>query len=379
MQYDLSYWERESFFKDIDIAVIGSGIVGLAAAIHLKEQRPGLQVAVLERGTLPAGASTRNAGFACFGSMTELLDDMTRMPEEEVFAIVEKRWRGLQRLRALVGDTQLDFQTLGGYEMFTEADADIYAQCVNRIPDFNKKIAGITGHLKAYKVTDDALPRFGFQGVRHLIQNRPEGQVHTGKMMAALLQIAEAKGVRIFNGITIHRLEDSSQGVELETGSGWTLRVPRVQVAINGFAKRLFPDAAVIPARNQVLITKPIDGLAVEGCFHYDRGYYYFRNIDGRILLGGGRNLAMEEERTDEFGANELIRNALVELLHTVVCPGKQVEVDRWWTGILGLGPVKKPIIERVSPNVVVSVRLSGMGVAIGTLVGQEGAELVLD
>ncbi len=379
MQYDLSYWERESFFKDIDIAVIGSGIVGLAAAIHLKEQRPGLQVAVLERGTLPAGASTRNAGFACFGSMTELLDDMTRMPEEEVFAIVEKRWRGLQRLRALVGDTQLDFQTLGGYEMFTEADADIYAQCVNRIPDFNKKIAGITGHLKAYKVTDDALPRFGFQGVRHLIHNRPEGQVHTGKMMAALLQIAEAKGVRIFNGITIHRLEDSSQGVELETGSGWTLRVPRVQVAINGFAKRLFPDAAVIPARNQVLITKPIDGLAVEGCFHYDRGYYYFRNIDGRILLGGGRNLAMEEERTDEFGANELIRNALVELLHTVVCPGKQVEVDRWWTGILGLGPVKKPIIERVSPNVVVSVRLSGMGVAIGTLVGQEGAELVLD
>lgn len=379
MQYDLSYWERESFFKDIDIAVIGSGIVGLAAAIHLKEQRPGLQVAVLERGALPAGASTRNAGFACFGSMTELLDDMTRMPEEEVFAIVEKRWRGLQRLRALVGDTQLDFQTLGGYEMFTEADADIYAQCVNRIPDFNKKIAGITGHLKAYKVTDDALPRFGFQGVRHLIHNRPEGQVHTGKMMAALLQIAEAKGVRIFNGITIHRLEDSSQGVELETGSGWTLRVPRVQVAINGFAKRLFPDAAVIPARNQVLITKPIDGLAVEGCFHYDRGYYYFRNIDGRILLGGGRNLAMEEERTDEFGANELIRNALVELLHTVVCPGKQVEVDRWWTGILGLGPVKKPIIERVSPNVVVSVRLSGMGVAIGTLVGQEGAELVLD
>jgi len=379
LQYDLSYWERESFFKDIDIAVIGSGIVGLAAAIHLKEQRPGLQVAVLERGALPAGASTRNAGFACFGSMTELLDDMTRMPEEEVFAIVEKRWRGLQRLRALVGDTQLDFQTLGGYEMFTEADADIYAQCVNRIPDFNKKIAGITGHLKAYKVTDDALPRFGFQGVRHLIHNRPEGQVHTGKMMAALLQIAEAKGVRIFNGITIHRLEDSSQGVELETGSGWTLRVPRVQVAINGFAKRLFPDAAVIPARNQVLITKPIDGLAVEGCFHYDRGYYYFRNIDGRILLGGGRNLAMEEERTDEFGANELIRNALVELLHTVVCPGKQVEVDRWWTGILGLGPVKKPIIERVSPNVVVSVRLSGMGVAIGTLVGQEGAELVLD
>jgi hypothetical protein len=277
-----------------------------------------------------------------------------------------------------VGDASLDFQTLGGYEMFTDADADIYAQCIGRIPDFNKTIAEITGHPEAYKITDDALPRFGFQGVRHLIHNRPEGQVHTGKMMAALLKIAEAKGIRIFNGITIRRLEDSSQGVELETESGWTFRVPQVQVAVNGFARRLFPDLEVTPARNQVLITKPIEGLAVEGCFHYDRGYYYFRNIDGRILLGGGRNLAMEQERTDEFGANELIRSALVQLLHTVVCPGKQVEVDSWWTGILGLGPVKKPIIDRVSPNVVLSVRLSGMGVAIGTLVGQEGAELLL-
>ncbi len=75
MQYELSYWERESFFKHIDVAVIGSGIVGLAAAIHLKKIAPKLQVAILERGVLPVGASTRNAGFSCFGSMTELLDD----------------------------------------------------------------------------------------------------------------------------------------------------------------------------------------------------------------------------------------------------------------------------------------------------------------
>ena len=45
----------------------------------------------------------------------------------------------------------------------------------------------------------------------------------------------------------------------------------------------------------------------------------------------------------------------------------------------MGLGPVKKPIIERISSNVVVSVRLSGMGVAIGTLVGQEGAEMLMN
>ncbi len=379
MQYELSYWERESFFKNIDVAVIGSGIVGLAAAIHLKKLDSKLNVVILERGTLPIGASTRNAGFSCFGSMTELLDDLSHASEDQVLAVVEKRWRGLQCLRELVGDENLDFQMLGGYEMFTDEEAGIFQECQARMPELNEKIGKITGWDEGYKVVDERLPRFGFEGVRHLILNQPEGQVHTGKMMAALLYRAQEAGVQIFNGFEIKQLEDSSQGVEIETTFGWTLRVPKVLVAVNGFAQKLLSMAEVQPARNQVLITKPIPNLKVEGCFHYDRGYFYFRNIDGRILLGGGRNLDLEREQTDEFGSNELIRKALVDLLKTVICPNQPMQIDSWWTGILGLGPIKKPIIEKISPNVTVAVRLSGMGVAIGTLVGQEGASLTMN
>lgn len=376
--YKLSYWEQESFLKDIDIAVIGSGIVGLNAAIHLKNTNPRLQVAIFERGMLPTGASTRNAGFACFGSMTELLEDARNMGEDKMLAVVEKRLRGLQALRSLVGDDRLDFQMMGGYEMFTDDDEDTYLHCVEQMEYLNQKIGTITSYQDVYKRVDDSINRFGFKGVQHLIINQREGQVHTGKMMKALLDIAVEKGVRIFNGMEITALEDSNQGVEIETTYGWTIRVPRVLVAVNGFAKRLLPDLPVVPARNQVLITKPIPGLKVEGCFHYDRGYYYFRNIDGRILLGGGRNLAHTEEQTDEFGPNELIRSSLVQLLRRVICPGHDIEVDAWWTGILGTGPVKYPIVEKVSENVAVAVRLSGMGVAIGTLIGQEGAELAV-
>ncbi len=378
LHYNLSYWEKEIFFKNIDVAVIGSGIVGLTAAIHCKTQHPDLHVVVLERGALPIGASTRNAGFACFGSMTELLDDLTRMREDDLLGVVEKRWQGLQRLRSLVGDEHLDLQMLGGYEMFTDDEEDSFQECVARLPEFNEKIGAITGYAEGYKVVDERLPGFKFRGVRHLILNQPEGQVHTGKMMARLLKIAEQKGVHIFNGFAINKIEDGTQGVELETSFGWTFQAAKVLVAVNGFAQQLFAQLEVTPARNQVLITKPIAGLPVQGCFHYDRGYYYFRNIDGRILLGGGRHLAFEEEKTDQFGTTEIIRSALVQLLNTVICPGQKVEVDGWWSGILGLGPVKKPIIQHVSPNVVVSVRLNGMGVAIGTLVGQEGAELCL-
>jgi glycine/D-amino acid oxidase-like deaminating enzyme len=294
-----------------------------------------------------------------------------------VLEVVEKRWVGLQRLRALVGDDNLNFQQLGGYELFNERETVIFNQCTERIPEFNEKIGRITRQPEVYKVVDDRRSQFGFSAVEHLILNQSEGQIHTGKMMSSLLRIARDTGVEIFNGMGIRQLEDGPTGVLLETAFGWTLQVPRVLVAVNGFARQLIPTIDLYPARNQVLLTKPIPGLKVEGCFHYDRGYYYFRNIDGRILLGGGRNLDIETEKTAEFGSNELIRAALEKLLHEVICPGQQVAIDAWWTGILGLGPVKKPILERVSPHVVVAVRLSGMGVAIGTLVGQEGATLL--
>ncbi|MDX2135531.1 MAG: FAD-dependent oxidoreductase [Saprospiraceae bacterium] len=378
LTYNLSYWERETFLNNIDVAVIGAGLVGLSAAIELRRRNPRLHVAVFERGTLPIGASTRNAGFACFGSMTELLDDVEEADEDEVLSVVELRWRGLQALRSLIGDAALDFQQHGGYEMFTDDDDEVYARCLEQMPHWNEQMQRITGHPEVYRKTDERIAAFGFQNIRHLIHNQAEGQVHTGRMMQALIKRAEAEGVHLFFGAGITHLEDSNQGVLLQSGFGWSILVPRVLVAVNGFAQQLLPGLEVTPARNQVLITRPIPDLRLEGCFHYDRGYYYFRNIDNRILLGGGRNLALQEETTSQFGNNELIRSALVRLLKTVICPGCTADVDYWWSGILGLGPVRRPLIRRTGPNTVVAVRLSGMGVAIGTLVGQEGARMTL-
>jgi gamma-glutamylputrescine oxidase len=329
MQYDLSYWERRSFFDGMDAVVIGSGIVGLSAAIHLKIRQPRWRVVVLERGTLPIGASTRNAGFACFGSMTELLDDLTHMTETQVLDVVEMRFRGLQLLRSIVGDANLEYIGAGGYEMFTHEEAEAYAECTRHLEHFNDTIGRITGHPEVYRVADERLPRFGFApSVAHLILNQAEGQVHTGRMMRSLLDVAQSLGVEILNGASIRQIEEVPTGVLLHMEAGWTLRVPQILVCTNGFARQLLPELAVTPARNQVLITEPIPNLPIEGCFHYDRGYFYFRNIEGRILMGGGRNLDPQTEQTDDFGTNPMIRAALERLLREVVAPNYPVQID---------------------------------------------------
>ena len=105
---NLSYWEKDTYFSNIDVLIIGSGIVGLTAALELKAANPSRKIIVIERGFLPCGASSKNAGFSCFGSVSELLDDLTKNSEDNVFQIVEKRWKGLQQLRKNLGDQNLE-------------------------------------------------------------------------------------------------------------------------------------------------------------------------------------------------------------------------------------------------------------------------------
>jgi gamma-glutamylputrescine oxidase len=374
----LSYWERESFLSSIDVAIIGSGIVGLNAAITLKEQQPELKVVVIERGFLPHGASTRNAGFACFGSLTELIDDLTTHSESEVFALVERRWRGLARLRERVGDVALNYKPWGGYEIFRESERYIADECLSKIDYFNQQLENIIHQKAVYQLQNERISNQGFSGIKTLIANTAEGQIDTGKMMNALLNIAQQKGVIIYNGLIINEIHNFENEVILETSLGFEIKASKVLVCTNGFAKRLLPQLAVEPARNQVLITAPIEGLKIQGCYHYDCGYYYFRNIDNRILLGGGRNINKTGEATDHFGLTNEIQSALENLLSEVILPKQKVAIEMRWSGILGIGAQKKPIVEYVSPNVAVSVRMGGMGVAIGSLVGEEGAALIL-
>ncbi|MBP7272929.1 MAG: FAD-binding oxidoreductase [Saprospiraceae bacterium] len=376
--FTLSYWEKVSFLHDIDIIIIGSGIVGLTAAIQLKEQDSRLNVLVLERGVLPLGASTRNAGFACFGSMTELMADYEKYGYDQVFALVEQRWRGLHRLRERLGEATIDFKMNGGYEIFTQNNHVAYAQCRERMGYFNDELFRIIGTPDTFVLADQKISENGLANVNHIIQNQFEGQLHTGKMMRRLLQIAQSKDVIILNGIEVTDIQSHNQGVTLLTNTGWTLDAHKVLVCTNGFARQLLPRIDVQSARNQVLITKPIPNLLLDGCFHYEEGYYYFRNIDNRILLGGGRHLAFATEAVDDFGTTELISNALDEILHTIILPNQHTEVDMRWSGILGLGHSKKPIVEMLTPHLGVAVRMGGMGVALGSLVGEDGANMLL-
>jgi glycine/D-amino acid oxidase-like deaminating enzyme len=369
----LSFWERQSFFEDIDFTVIGAGIVGYTTAIQLKKKYPSAKIIILERGYLPSGASSKNAGFACFGSPTEIYDDLTNSSENEVWDTIAMRFEGLQELKELVKDYDIDYQKNGSWDLI-HSEFPKTEISHSFIEYLNEKCCKYFGVNSIYSEDKNVSQSFGFHNIITSYFNKEEGQLDTGKLITSLHQIATSKGILSLFGIEVIDFEDSQNNVLIHSSIG-EFNSANLIICTNGFAGR-FLGSEVKPARAQVLVTSEIPDLAIKGTFHLDRGYYYFRNIGNRILLGGARNLDFEGETTTELSITPKIQNTLNNLLKSTIIPQYKYTIDYSWAGIMGVGDTKTPIIRKQSDNIAFGVRMGGMGVAIGSLVGKELTKL---
>ncbi len=375
----LSFWETESFLN-YDAIIIGSGIVGISAAISLKEKAPDNSVLVLERGLFPSGASTRNAGFASFGSLTEILSDLKTTPPETILSLTEKRWRGLSRLRQRLPDSVMDYQHTGGFELLSEKELP----ALENIEKVNEVLRPLFPE-GTYTNRPDLVKTFGFSPgkVKTIVHNPYEGHLHTGKLMKALLLLAQERGVEIRTGAEVTEIEETNNGVKVyvqdTVRKTVAFQAEKVAVCTNAFSQKLMPELCITPGRGQIILTKPIPGLKFKGAFHFDEGYFYFRNVGERVLFGGGRNLAFEQEATSEISDNETILAHLEKLMQEIILPGQPFEIDQRWSGIMGFTEDKQPIILKLSERLVMGFACNGIGVSLSSTAGDEIAALLLD
>lgn len=374
----LSFWEREHFL-DYDYVIVGGGIVGLSTAASIKEKKPTVSVLVLERGTFPTGASTKNAGFACFGSITELLSDIQVMGESASMQLVEERWKGLQKLRERLGDKSIGFENNGGYEIIREKER----YCLDEIENMNKRLSFLFDK-PVFQKKPEVIDRFGFNkhGVESVIFNPQEGQIDTGKMMKSLMHYVQGLGVTIITGVEVNSFEETSSYTTVQTknhnlNTEIEFKATQLIICTNAFTPKLLPEENITPGRGIVLITRPINELKFKGVFHYDEGYYYFRNYGNRVIFGGGRNLNFQRETTDSFDINEQILDVLKKELSNMILPNTPFEIDHTWSGIMAFGKNKQPILKKISDRVLLGARLGGMGVAIGSRMGEKISEMV--
>ncbi|MEO8210202.1 MAG: FAD-dependent oxidoreductase [bacterium] len=369
----LSFWEKNSLLN-YDFIIIGSGILGLSTACEIKEKNSSRSVLVLEKGILPSGASTKNAGFACFGSLTEILSDFDRIGEDETVSLVEKRYEGINLLRKRLGDDKIGFLNYGGYELIDKK----HLPAIDKIGFVNNKLRNIF-NSDTFVAKDEKIKEFGFNEsvVQSVVYISFESQIDTGKMMSSLIEYAASIGVRIITGSEVGTLSEKENYVKVITKNATgkekiNFNAKSVIICTNAFTNKLFPEMNVSPGRGQVLITNPIDGLKIKGVFHFDEGFYYFRNFENRIIFGGGRNLDFQEENTTEFELNEKILNNLKDKLNNIILPNQKYEIDFCWAGIMGFNELKKPEIKKISDRIIFALSCNGMGIALSSFISKQ-------
>ncbi|WP_306643005.1 NAD(P)/FAD-dependent oxidoreductase [Sanyastnella coralliicola] len=374
MKSSFSFWERESFFKGFDSVIIGGGIVGLNCALARKREHPQERVIVIERSYLGLGGSTRNAGFACFGSPSEILADLDKMKREEVISLIQKRWQGLGRLRSIIGDEALEYQQTGSVELFTTSQQALESKCHQHITDLNDLLEEAIGHRPYSALAKEKLSaEYNFQGFTSGIDNNLEGSIHTGKMFNRLLHLAKQAGVEVIHGMEVQSIsiEGSTPSFVIDQQE---IECQHLFIATNGFAANLLPSTEVKPARNLVLISTP-GAVQWNGTFHMEEGYVYFRNVHDRLLIGGARHL---DEHWDQPNQPTIpaVRDYLIAIAEQHLLP-TSFNIEMEWTGYLGVADTKTTILKQLAPHSAIGVRMGGMGVAIGSLVGEELAGMV--
>ena len=390
----ISVWEQSTYFAPKDLVIVGCGFVGLWTAYEAIHQNPKLNITILERGTIPSGASTRNAGFSCFGSVSELMSDIQLMGEAAMLETVKMRYDGLQRIQEVFKSKEIDYNQWGGYELFERkktnksANTNLYdiSKLESDIAYLNKILAPALKtpkkngkYLPIYTNASKDIQKLGFQGIEALAFNQLEGQLNSAKLVLALQKAVQAKGVQILFGTEVKKFKSHSKGVTITTNLEAVLETKQFLVCTNGFAKQLIPGLDVVPARGQVFVTEPIKNLKFKGCFHFDEGYYYFRNLGDRLLLGGARNTDFKNEKTYSLDTSDTIQKVLEQFMMQRILPkgSKKPKIELRWSGTMGMGSIKKPIIEQVQPNVYCAVRMSGMGVAIAPIVAKKALKLM--
>lgn len=373
-----SHWEQTTFLRSPDVAIIGAGLTGLQAALELKRLQPQADVLVVERAAIPRGASTRNAGFACFGGPTELLADLDAYGEESMVDTVRKRFAGIKALEQNFAHRGIDWVKNGGYEVVD--DPATQAMVRKRLPELNALLHEVTGLEKTWSEETQS-----WKTPNLLLYNPLEAQLHPGKLVSLLLADCHAAGIRFLFGSEVEEIKGGAAGAVEIKGAGWgTVTAGQALVTVNAFAQKLLPadfPEGIRPVRNQIMISNPLPDFNLKGTYHYHQGYVYFRNVGvDRLLIGGARHLAGVTSETDQFGPNGVPEAYLLEKLNEWFPERAWTDADfpTRWSGIIAQGDGKTPVLRYAAENVLVAGRLAGMGVALSADLGRRAAEKLL-
>jgi glycine/D-amino acid oxidase-like deaminating enzyme len=357
----------------VDVAVVGAGLTGLSAALHLA--RKGAQVAVLERDTVAFGASGRNGGMATTGLSIGFRDAIARYGFESAGAMFLAYNDAIDSVEKLVGEEGIDCDYARSGKM---------------------TLAAKPGHYEGLLKTHDVLAeRLGYEtqmvpksGLRseiagdfyHGAMVDPKGAgLHVGKFTRGLGESAARLGAQIHEKASVEQVRRLGGTKHEVVTSRGTLRADQVLVATSGYTSRPFrwQQLRIAPVGSFIIVTEPLgkevcDQLMPNRRMASDTKnlLYYFRiTPDHRLLFGGRARFAMSSPESDEK-SGRILQKAMVSVFPQLA----QTRVDYCWGGLVDMS-MDRMVHAGEHDGLHYSLGYSGHGVQMATYMGKQMAE----
>jgi glycine/D-amino acid oxidase-like deaminating enzyme len=357
------------------VAVIGGGITGASIAYWLA--RLGVDCVLLERRGLSGGATGRNGGHIVPGPALAWDEAVRAYGAEGARAIWDFTVATTRAVEALVTEHQIqcDLQFPGTAVLALRADE------LDRLRGTAEALAraGLPHRYWDAATCAEQTQSESFLGG---VFNPLGGQLWPAKLGFGIAEQAARLGAHIHPHTDVIAVERAHGQFMIQTERA-ALLAENVVYAGNAWTRQLLPglNDIIVPVRGQVIITQPFPRMWPMGLVA-DEGYeYWIQRPDGRIVLGGLRRLAVNEELgVDDDGAlNPVISRALRQFLPARFPALQAARAEGEWAGIMAFTPDRNPLVGPVPgrPGEYIAAGYSGHGMPIAFGAGQAIAEMI--
>ena len=358
---------------DCDVCVVGGGIAGCSAALHLAER--GLSVVLLEKHRVAWGASGRSGGQALFGVAAPQAKLTRLIGAADARAVWDVSVEALTLLRSLIRRFRIDCDWVDGYLL-----AAVKGRHERELRAEVAELREGYGYPSVrYVPREELRTLLASERYRGALYDTNSGHLHPLNYTLGLGVAAESFGVRIFEGSRATGFSaEASSRVRIETPRG-QVRARHLVLCGNVYLGATAPELAakIMGVATYIVATEPLGeararGLIANNAATSDANWvldYFRRSADHRLLFGGRVNYS----GLKSFDAPAATRARMLRVFPQL----EDVRIEYAWGGEVDITLNRAPHFGRLAPNVYFLQGFSGHGIALAGIAGKLVAEAI--